>query len=426
MKKVLFTIQWYGIPSKIAASANALCDENIIAEMRRSKKYEIHVLSYGVSGYPLEENIDGVFVHRFKRNLFWDYYVRNRTSNSVVYKLLRIFSRFILRIKQITFIPIFPNFEPLHTYKFEQEAKTLQKKYKFNAVFAEFNGIDSLYAGLAIKKQNPNIIYIPLCWDSISGGRLARFIPKRICLALRRRAEINVMKYADAAIVMRSSKSFHDKYTSKYSYYNKLLFLDVPYFIIRDKHSLNKPIGNTIKLLFSGTMSDRTPKPLFEAMSCLEYNFEFLFICTSEFHSKLLSYNRVYPNIVIECLPYMSHEELIAHQEQSDILVNFGVSNFNAVSGKIFDYMSTGKAIISTAKAEKDPCIPYLKKYPISLVFYENHDANRNVRLLSDFIERAKHSNVNVKDIQERFEENTPETYLKTIENIIEMREHLN
>lgn len=419
MKKVLFTIQWYGIPSKIAASANALCDENIINEMKRSNEYEIHVLSYGVSGYPIEEFVNGVFVHRFKRNIFFDYYVRNRTSKSVMYKLLRLASRFILRIKQILFFPIFPNYEPLHTYNFEIAARSLHKKFNFDIVFSEFNGIDSLYAGLAVRKTNQNVIFIPLCWDSISGGRLANFMPKALCLKLRRRAEVNVMKYADAAIVMRSSKSFHDKYTSKYSYYSKLIFLDVPYFIIRGGESLNNPVGNTVKMLFAGTMADRTPKPLFDVLSCLNYRFDFLFVCTSEFHTKLMNYNNLYRNISIKCLPYMSHEELVEYQKRSDILVNFGVSNFNAVSGKIFDYMSTGKPIVSTAKADGDACIPYLNRYPLAFVLKEYNELDYNVGQFENFLKKIRQCKVDIAEIQDQFVENSPKTYIKTFEEIV-------
>lgn len=415
MKKILFTIQWYGIPSHIATSANALCDKNVIAELKKNKDYEIHVLSYGVSGFPLEENIDGVYVHRFKRGLLWDSYVRNRNNKSFSCRILNKVNRIFLRIKQIIFIPIFPNFGPVHTLHYEREAIKLHKKYNFDVVLSEFNGIDSVYAGLAIKKKFPQITYIPLCWDSISGGRLVRFLPQNLCLKLRRRAECKVMKWADAAIVMRSSQPFHNKYTSKYSYYNKFIFLDVPYFVVRKNTPKIKEHGNAIRMLFSGTMTDRSPKPLFEVLSLINRKFEFLFICHSEFHSMLLSYNGKYSNIDIRCLPYMSHEELSKYQEESDVLINFGVSNLNAVSGKIFDYMTTGKAIISTAKFENEACIPYLKKYPLAFVLYEYADKDSNVQMITEFLGRIENSIVDVNKIRGEFVENDPQTYVRFI-----------
>lgn len=421
MKKLLFTIQWYGIPSSIAASANTLCDENVIEELKRSKNYEIHILSYGVSGFPLEEKIDGVFVHRFKRGLLWDYSVRNRANHTLLYKSIVKFRRFIMRVKQVVFIPIFPNYDPLLTNKFERKAINLQKKYNFDLVFSEFNGIDSVYAGLAIKKRFPSVKYIPLCWDSISGGRLANFLPRTLCLKLRRRAEDKVMSYADSAVVMRSSKRFHDENTSKYAYYNKFIFLDVPYFIVR-KNIESKELRNPVNVLYAGTMSDRSPKPLFDVLSLVDYCFDFLFICHSEFHKDLMDYNGVYKNIKVHCLPYMSHAELQNYQENSDILVNFGVSNLNAVSGKIFDYMSTGKPIISTSKFSNEACIPYLEKYPLAFVMYEYLDKSINAKKIEEFLEKIKTNRVDIDSVKDNFVENNPKTYVHLFEQLIDAK----
>ena len=422
MTKILFTIQWYGLPSHIATSANALCDKNVITELKKNKEYEIHVLSYGVSGYPLEENVDGVFVHRFRRGFLFDLCVKNRASKSFFYRILDKINRILLRVKQIIFIPIFPNFGPLHTLHYEREAIKLHEKYKFDIILSEFNGIDSVYAGLAVKKRDKDITYIPLCWDSISGGRLVGFLPRNLCLKLRRRAENKVMKFADVAVVMRSSKPFHEKYTSEYSYYNKLFYLDVPYFVVREKSSEKKKLGRTIRMLYSGTMTDRSPKPLFDILSRTPWNFDFLFICHSEFHSKLQEYNDIYSNISVRCLPYMSHEELSKYQEESDVLVNFGVSNLNAVSGKIFDYMTTGKAIISTAKFENEACIPYLKKYPLAFVLYEYADKNSNTQKTIEFLGKIDNVVVDVNKIRDEFVENDPKTYADFITQKIEER----
>ena len=425
MKKVLFTIQWFGIPARLAASANALCDEIIIRKLQLSQKYEIHVLSYGLPGYPQEEIINNIHVHRFKRSALWNKFIYTRNSKaSLSGKIIYIINRIMMRIKQVLFFFSFPNYEPLHVRRFSNKAVELHKKYNFDLIISEFNGVDSLKAGLAVKRKDAQTLFIPICWDSISGGRLVKWMPEKMCRFLRRRLESQVMSLADKAIVMNSSMRFHELHTSALPYYRKFTYLDVPYLDVPDSIKncgienhidLTKPL----KLLYSGTMGDRYPNYLLKVLENTGLHSEIIFITLTQDHARLLASQKEYSNVVIKCLPYMSHSELSKYQLDSDILINFGVSNENAVSGKIFDYMRLGKPIISTLNHDNEACAPYLKKYPIALIIDERCSIKDNSQKLLLFISTVNKSILHMTGVTSTFKMNTPDAYVTEISGLL-------
>ena len=175
----------------------------------------------------------------------------------------------------------------------------------------------------------------------------------------------------------------------------------------------------TLKLLYSGTMTDRNPIVLLQTLEQLGIKSSFTFITLSLDHNQILKLQRSLKFVNLRCLPYMSHEELLEYQKNSDILVNFGVSNTNAVSGKIFDYMSTGKPIISTISIDNEACIPYLKKYPKALIFDERESSRKRVQQLKVFIKAMNTMQVNMHEISESFRENTPIAYVDIINGLL-------
>lgn len=425
MKKILFTIQWYGIPANIAASANALCDDIIINSLKQNHELEIHILSYGVSGYPLEDEIGGVFVHRFRRSKLWDTFIHTRNrDNSLYTRTIYWITRILMRIKQLLFFFSFPNYEPIHVHHFEKKAVELHKKHQFDLVISEFNGVDSLKAGVAIKKYDASVKFLPICWDSISGGRLVKWMPEKLCRLLRRRLETEVMNIADKAIIMKSSLPFHEANTKKLPYYVKFKYLDVPYLNIqksqKDAIIVNR-IGPSkfLEFLYSGTMGDRNPEYLIKILDNIGYNVHIVFITPKQYHARIQSLQKNYKNVKLDCLPYMTHEELTSYQIKSDVLINFGVSNANAVSGKIFDYMRLGKPIISTINHDNEACTPYLENYPQALIVDERISIEENCRKIIEFFAQINTSSVNMMRVLSIFESNTPEAYIKEIYSLL-------
>ena len=166
-------------------------------------------------------------------------------------------------------------------------------------------------------------------------------------------------------------------------------------------------------------MADRCPAILLYTLDKLDIIVDFTFVCPTQYHSNVLRLSSNYSNIRIHCLPYMSHDELEKYQMESDILVNFGVSNANAVSGKIFDYMSLGKPIISTIFIDNEACVPYLQMYPKALIFDERKSTVENINILRNFISCITTIPINMKDIMQIFYCNTPTAYIGIIKSLL-------
>jgi hypothetical protein len=81
--------------------------------------------------------------------------------------------------------------------------------------------------------------------------------------------------------------------------------------------------------------------------------------------------------------------------------------------------MSTGKPIIHLAYIQDDPCIKYLKEYPLSLILTRGlNTINEDICVLHEFIEKHSYEYV-VEDLSEFYYLNTPKAfvdYLNTLD----------
>ena len=83
---------------------------------------------------------------------------------------------------------------------------------------------------------------------------------------------------------------------------------------------------------------------------------------------------------------------------------------------KIFEYMSYGKPIISTAPISNEPCMKYLKTYPLSLVVDENNNSlDCNVEIVESFILNNCCKHCDSENLKEIYALNTPKAFYDTI-----------
>ncbi len=418
MKKILFTIQWY--PPR--RSANSLCDNRIIQELLKTEKYEIHCLSYKTKEMPNEEIINGINIHRFSPGWYFDFYINSRKNQS---KFGNLLNTFILRVKQILTVAIYPCYEPFLALKFARKAKKLQKKEKFDLVISEHNGFDTLFAGYELKKKNSDIKYIPIFWDALSGGFPAKYLPKRYGLYKKKKLENRILKISDKVIAMKSHEKLLTKLWKDTEDFKKITFLDIPYLVREDCISCSERTfmnPEKITFVFAGSITRRNPQYLIELLSRLPLdNMEFWIICDSRSFDE---YNYLLKkNHFLKLHHYIPNQELSNVLLNADFLVNFGVNNPNAISAKIFEYMSYGKPIISTYYIDNEACLPYLKKYPLGLCIDERMTVEENVISLEKFIEKNLHKTVEFEGIKRMFPLNLPESYAKVIEGVLNTNE---
>lgn len=418
-KKILFIIQSY--PSE--GSANVLCDDNVMQALLSKGKYEIHCLSYLYDGQVAEEIVNGVHVHRWERGLWWHIYTwaRHHENNKIAPTIQKA-NRVFMRIKQLVTIPIFPFYEPLVAMKYENQAIRLMEMYKFDLIIAEHNGLDTLSAGLKIKRSYKKVLYVPVFWDSLSGGFAPKYLPQKYVDYRKKKLESKVLTYADKVIMMMSHKQHIDKLWKKSSLYKKIEFLDIPYLKIQNTINCGTKILNPryYNIVFAGNMGMRNPEFFFNLVDkCKRKDICICFFTAKSFHKRILDLAKKM-DIRVSVNDYLPHNELVSVLQEADLLLNFGVSNPNAVSGKVFEYIGFGKPIISTYFIDDEAVIPILSRYSNALLLDERVSLDSQIEKFEQFIRESKNKKIDSAEILKTYRNNLPETYAEFFQKLFQ------
>ena len=419
MRKVLFIIQSY--PSE--RSANVLCDEKIMQALISTGKYEVHCLCYRYGDQPLEDMINGIHVHRWDRGPWWRLYskaaYREVKNGKAVIKLHRI----LMRFKQIMFIPLFPFYEPLLAISFKNKAIELYNRIPFDMVIAEHNGLDTLYAGWRLK-QIKNPAFIPIFWDSLSGGFRPKYLPAQFVDKRKCKLEERVLDDCDCAIMMQSHET-HERnlYAENLEMLKKIAFLDIPYLDVNNSNSGKHTHADKINMVFAGNMSMRDPTFLFKVVEVSDIsNIVIHFFTNQRDHARVRQIAKNF-HIQVEMHDYVSHDRLIEQLGNADILLNFGVDNPNAISGKVFEYIGFMKPIVSTYFIDNEAVIPVLKKYPVALLIDERKSPETYRTAISELLSDYENTTIDAELIKNLYKKNLPEAYVEKIEDILEESE---
>ena len=421
MKKLLFTIQWY--PSY--KSPNVYCDTNIMNALLATGKYEIHCLVYKPYNRPSEEMLDGFHIHRFKRSWLFDAAMKADAAPDLFKsKLVRKLARLFMRLKQIVFVPIYPIYEPLLVRKFQREAVRLHRKEHFDLVISEHNGTDTLLAGYAVKKYDKSVKYLPVFWDSLSGGFCPHYLPEKYARKSRRALEKKVMSVADKAIVMESTRSFHQKKMDSVGYGYKFEYANLPKIVAskeKEDTCVNKILRkDVINIVYAGSLTQRHEKYIINLLCGIGHLINLIFFVDVEFYNRLKQYCEKFDNFKME--GYLPHNEMISVLSKADFLLNLGNQNQNDVQSKVFEYISLGKPIISTTNIDNEASTKFLSKYPLSIIVDERLPQEENQGNLLMFIKENLKKEMLFKDVVNIFPNCSPDKYVEIIERLIDGR----
>lgn len=420
MKKILFIIQSY--PSE--RSANVLCDEKVMNELRNRGDYEIHCLTYQYDRQPIEDYINGYYIHRYKRSPLWDIYTwarhnENTIRSKIIYKMHRI----VLRLKEAVTIPIYPCYEPINCILYARAAINLYKKEQFDVVFAEHNGFDTLYAGHKLKEYaQDKISFIATLWDPFSGKKNAKYLPKAYCERKIIKSEKKLLSNADTIIAMKSSESYHLKHSTEKPYFDRYIFLDIPGIVKRSITTEKDNFTNDkfINLLYAGLLSipNRDPSFLIKMLGKTKFKdrINLIFLCSGNAVERINELRKDFAGKII-IHEYVEKKELEIIMNNVQGFLNIGGNNPNMVPSKIFEYMSYGKPIISTFEIENEASRQYLQKYPLGLCISSMEGGNITIRKLNEFFANKINQVLPFEEICSSFPLNSPKAYAAVIED---------
>ncbi len=413
-KHILFLLGMY----HPAYSANGVCVKNVVDQCIKAG-YKVSCIVNDYYGEEKECVIDGASVYRIKHKLFdrvSQFCGRNKGKKGV--SLIEALCVFFNKIKLFVTAPFWPQVSPLYTHRFYKKAKQLYKKDKFDTIIGVYTPVDSLIAGAKIKRLHPEVEYIPYYLDALAGG----WGPSRWSVEKKekhtRRAEEMADKYADKIFSMESSREYHEKNPLEAVDITKRCFLDVPLMKDIDK-TVKSEISEVKKLFFSGAIviPRRDVTPILQALlkACETKNFEAVFAGASNKPELFKKYEKLSQG-KIKYIGKQSHQQVVSLQREADVLINVGSENKNTISGKIFEYMSRRKPVISTYKIDDEPSMEYLKKYGYALFIDERASAEENAKKIIGFLENLPSVDKTPQELEAIFYKNTAKAFIDYLE----------
>ena len=185
--------------------------------------------------------------------------------------------------------------------------------------------------------------------------------------------------------------------------------MDIPLLCNNKYKKVIEEENNNISLVYTGSMHRDTANPeyLLKLLPKIENVRLYIYGNISDEIKNKLTSSSLY-NRRIFLMGLKAHDEILRIQKEADILLNFGNSNPNMIPCKIFEYMGTGNNIISFTHSESDSSLPYMKKYPASLIVKEDENLiNENINSINGFI-KERYIKTDYFKLEEIFEKNTP------------------
>ena len=257
-------------------------------------------------------------------------------------------------------------------------------------IFATCFTYSNLIVASRIKKNyGDKVTYVSYFLDAIFCGQIPRMYSESLHDFMALRAEKKVLYNADKIVMMQAAQSKYTKNRGKIPYYANIKFLDIPLYIPEKLKAEVMPISqdSVINFFFAGTMPKniRDPHYILELFNKLDDHDCYLKLAGRYDYKDVVDYYTTNNDHIID-LGLLSREDVESNMQNCDILVNIGNSVPNMAPSKIFEYMSTGKPLLTTIKVKSDRCRQYYDQYPNCLVLNEYDDVLYNFHKLCAFI----------------------------------------
>ena len=356
------------------------------------------------------ECIDGVNVFRVNTYAEW----RVLFSNFGVNMISRVVSKIFKLLKNI-FVPLHPFRSPGVLFNLYFLGKRIIINEQIDTIVAVYRDFETAMSGALLAKKYPRVWGMLYSLDAISGGVCSnQFVPENVHKKKCQKWEKYFMETFDIFCPMKSHKAVYD--TTLYNKYRKKIkYLDIPN-LLSDEYSYNINQDSTVNFVFTGMLTESNADCRF-----------FLKIFKIYIEKETAVFN-IYggisngiKNILKEMKLWnrniffhgrVSQEDLINIRNQATVFLNFGNEHSCGIPCKIFEYMSTGKMILSFSKIKDDASTPYLEKYGNALILMEDDkQIERYVKKINEFITQNIGYQISKKDINNMFYENTPKAF---------------
>ncbi|HEM2793006.1 TPA: hypothetical protein U0603_001134 [Streptococcus suis] len=417
-KKILVVMDSYPPTS----SPNDICMDNVIQELKIN--YTVFCLVKKKMGDKKYKEVDGVNVISYSKGpidsfISWGLEHQNKLLSKAAST-----AKFLLtRANQLFTIPIYPIFWPFYQIRLAYKLLKECRKNNIHAVIAVCFPPESLFAGRFVKNKIRDLVYIPYFIDAYSCGTYPKYISYEFAFSRKLGYEKWLTDNADEVIMMESSQSFHQKFSLQQI--ERYTFLNPPFLKehdveVEDFHPLLEE--GKINIVYTGYLylPDRDPSYIIDLISSWNRKDVVLIFVGGGNCSDIIESKKPTFNGTLKHSNFLPHDEILTLLAGANVLLNLGVSNSNAISGKIFEYMSFGKPILTTYFKDDDASLMYLDKYPLSFTINQTQLSIEEASVESlVFVEKHLGEQAEFGKIEKIFYNSTPEAVVRRI------REHL-
>lgn len=396
-------------------SANGVCANSVIRACL-NRGYKVTCVTNKEYDDPNEFISDEVKFYTVKpRSVYSICSYLNRRNISGFKKILLLhIALFINKFELLTSILTWPVISRGYSKRIYKLIQSLHLKESFDIVVPIYTQIDTIIAANHLKHRYPNIKVVPYMLDSLAAGYGPKQFSKECIVKRGLKWEEKLFKEVDHIVMMKSSEDFYMRHKGL-PYMNKVSFLDIPLFVNNCKKTISS--NDTLLISYVGSIPAhiRNPRYFLDVFRTLDNtNVKLLLVGPSTCESLIQQYLK--SDARIERIQRVSHSKALEIIEKSDILLNLGNNLTTMMPSKIFEYISTGKPIISTAPILNEPCISYLDRYGNACILYENDPIEYSVKKILSFISTTHV--VNPSTLSDTFQLNKPETFVNLIESL--------
>lgn len=364
MNKILFIVTEL-------ESANGICAINVMEEYVNNG-YEVFCLTNLEPNKPKTEVYRNIQIIRVRPCLSYTLNKMSRNKKGLNKKILLFSSLVLSKLKLVIMLPFWPMTSFSLSIRYFLNTNKLVREKKIVTIVCVYTQIDTLISGYLSKLINPSIRFIPYFLDSLSGGPGLRIFSSKYTIRVGLFWEKILLSKADKIVMMEASFEHHKRYSSNRSYYNKMVFLDLPLYKplpIRNIKNDAIPKKST-EFLFVGTIpcKIRNPEFMLKVFSTLiNYDIRLTIVGTNTCPELFREYQKIMGEKLV-LLDFIGHSDAIRLMLDADVLVNIGNNIVNMVPSKIFEYMSLKKPILSFCSLTNDSTFKYLNAYPLKLI----------------------------------------------------------
>lgn len=393
-------------------SANSLCDEKLIRY--RAETTKVIVLCYRFPGQDKHQIEGNIEIFRVSKDEFW--WIERIARSPRGGTISKFFTKLICRIRQVLYLPLFPNYEPIAVLVLSSKAKKIIRKLGVTRLFADFNGADTLLGGRKASKKS-KIDFYPIFWDGMSFGQRSRYVPKRMNDKRKKKLESKVILNSKCAIFLDSCKEkIYSDYSNRPEIFDKIRFIGLPLF---DTTSVECPVANNkgekVQITYGGDLNNRDFSVLLNAINNspeskkITVNF-YPTAGTIEEIKKISAFN------FVAVRHHLSASEFEKKCLEANALIAAGVKNPYLPSAKVFRIISLGKPLIYLCRNPNDCLLDAVKHYPLSYIVYED-DGGKTAQGVVPFILQNLSSSVPTSTIENIYYKNTPRAFWKTVDD---------